>query len=558
MRPLRPVILVVQVALGAAAGAPCRATADALPTVGLLTCQLNLHAALHGHFRLPHVRTVAPQLSACKLCELLEVAERPVGIGREGRQGGAKNTGQRLVHEVVARCLELLGESVHGHPGTRVKRACEKHVLHLVLCMPQATAKVALELLAILVHESLFEVLPLLVKFHEKVLRGIDGIHHHVAPVPFCEGSLYGQLARISRVGENARDVGDNFLCHAPDRVSEVLVERIHKRLRPYLCTMDLALPAVHACLDLPKFLLLLPKNLTDPGLKVLLLDLESILHGGLGNLEEHPVGKGGPKAMQELPQLVAHLHLRVESVQDLEGRRIGHLALLVHLQSHDVNELNPEVVDLRPQVSSHLWQQRRHEGVAHTLFGMQERGADVRVAADLMDAEGLDTVEYVRLAKLRLQVRERCVEVPHHLLNHTLEVRSHLLQRFCHDLSPLLLEDALNILHVHARALLQQQVVDAHRYLFEEVIHGALLERQVNSAAPEAINGSILSPHGPCEGEPLVALHLLVGELGVVRPDKDVKLVVHLLQHGVSQRFQLTSEPVVDGVDVTGGARPQ
>mmetsp|Transcript_77086 Transcript_77086/g.213026 ORF Transcript_77086/g.213026 Transcript_77086/m.213026 type:complete len:204 (+) Transcript_77086:332-943(+) len=85
--PLWPVILGLQVALGAAARAPRWTTADALPAIGLLTRELHLHAALHRELRLSHVGTVAPQLGARELHKLLEIAERVIGVAWKRRQG---------------------------------------------------------------------------------------------------------------------------------------------------------------------------------------------------------------------------------------------------------------------------------------------------------------------------------------------------------------------------------------------------------------------------------------------------------------------------------------
>mmetsp|Transcript_116893 Transcript_116893/g.337819 ORF Transcript_116893/g.337819 Transcript_116893/m.337819 type:complete len:216 (+) Transcript_116893:1778-2425(+) len=143
---------------------------------------------------------------------------------------------------------------------------------------------------------------------------------------------------------------------------------------------------------------------------------------------------------------------------------------------------------------------------------------------------------------------------MPNDFLHDALEIRLLLLQRLGHDLAPLLLEDPLDVLDVHARTLLQQQVRDARGDLVEEVVHGALLQREVHRGAPQAVDGCVLSAHGAHQGETLVALHLVVGELRAVRLHELVELVLHLLHCGISQCIELPAKGVVDDLHVPGG----
>ena len=105
-----------------------------------------------------------------------------------------------------------------------------------------------------------------------------------MAPVPLGERALDGELARVRRVGQDGRHVRDDLLRHAAHGVAEVLVQRVHESLGPHLGTVHLALAAVNARLNLPELLLLLPENLAHPGLEVLPLDLEAVVHRGLRN----------------------------------------------------------------------------------------------------------------------------------------------------------------------------------------------------------------------------------------------------------------------------------
>jgi len=123
-------------------------------------------------------------------------------------------------------------------------------------------------------------------------------------------------------------------------------------------------------------------------------------------------------------------------------------------------------------------------------------------------------------------------VEVADDLVDDALKMGPLLLESLGHDLAPLLLEDALDVLHVDAGALFLQQVRDARGDLLEEVVHGALLQSQVHRAAPQAVDRGILPSHRTHQGKALVALDLVVRKLGVMRLDELIELVLHLL-HG-------------------------
>mmetsp|Transcript_91978 Transcript_91978/g.249585 ORF Transcript_91978/g.249585 Transcript_91978/m.249585 type:complete len:365 (-) Transcript_91978:119-1213(-) len=303
VRPLGPVVLGLEVALGAASRAPGRTAADALPAVRLLPGELLLHPLLHRLLRLAHVCAVPPELHARELHELLQVVQRPVGLRREGRQAGAEHAGDCLVRKILAGCPQVPRQPVHGHVPLAGPRALAagppQEALHAILRQAQAAPEVALEFLAVLVNESLLELLPLLVELHEEVLGGIDCVHDHVPPVPLREGALDGKLTSVARIGEDVRHVGNNLLCHAPDCSTEMLIKGVHECLRPYLRAVHLALAAVHARLNFPELLLLLVHDFSDPGLEILLLNLVAILHGRPGDLAEHAVDESGAQAVK-------------------------------------------------------------------------------------------------------------------------------------------------------------------------------------------------------------------------------------------------------------------
>mmetsp|Transcript_60729 Transcript_60729/g.144622 ORF Transcript_60729/g.144622 Transcript_60729/m.144622 type:complete len:302 (-) Transcript_60729:7929-8834(-) len=187
MWPPRPMILVLEVAFRPTARTSSWTTRNALPALRLLAQQFRIHAALNVHFRLPHVRPVALQLHTCKLHELRQVIQRPVGICLERRQSSHKNCRKRLIGELLATVLEHEGKLVHGEVGNACQRPICPGRLHSVLHYAETIAEVALELSAVLIHKTLFEAFPLLVELHEEVLRGVNGIHHHMPPVALGE-----------------------------------------------------------------------------------------------------------------------------------------------------------------------------------------------------------------------------------------------------------------------------------------------------------------------------------------------------------------------------------
>mmetsp|Transcript_29376 Transcript_29376/g.74511 ORF Transcript_29376/g.74511 Transcript_29376/m.74511 type:complete len:363 (-) Transcript_29376:236-1324(-) len=288
--PLRPVVLTLQVALRAAAGAAGRAAADALPAVGFLPSNFDLHAPLNADFGLPHVRAVALQLHTRKLDELLEVLEGIIRFGREGWQAGAEDAGDGFVRELGASFAQPLREPVHRHVRDALGHLRGQQIAQPRLGEAQARPEIVFELQAVLVHQAVFEQLPFLVELHEQVLGRVDGIHHNVPPVALREGALNSHLAGVRRVSKDVRHVGDDFLCHPTHGALEVRIERVHEGLGPNLGAMHFALAAVDPGLNFPKLLLLLPQDLADPRLIIPLLDLKPVVHGRLSNLDEDAV----------------------------------------------------------------------------------------------------------------------------------------------------------------------------------------------------------------------------------------------------------------------------
>mmetsp|Transcript_65290 Transcript_65290/g.173133 ORF Transcript_65290/g.173133 Transcript_65290/m.173133 type:complete len:228 (+) Transcript_65290:1091-1774(+) len=227
-----------------------------------------------------------------------------------------------------------------------------------------------------------------------------------MSPIALGERTLDGEFASICWICENVRHVGHDFLSHPPNCIPEMLVKRVDVCLSPDLGAMDLPLAAVHACLYLPEFLLFPAQHLADPGLKVLLLDLESIVHGGPRDFAENPLDENGPKVILQLSQLVTAFHFCVQAIQYFQGSCIGHLSLLIHFHPHRVHELDPQGVDLGASAADNLWDHHGgHQSITHALLGREIGCAHFRVASNLMGAERLHPVEDVRLAKLSLQV---------------------------------------------------------------------------------------------------------------------------------------------------------